>query len=425
MATPEYVRSLPQLPGIYVFKDKDGSILYVGKAKQLRNRVSSYFQKQDDWKVQELIKEHVTVEHILTKNEVEALMLEAQLIRSYKPKYNVLLKYSNPFVYLVITAGELPELQFVRLKKSKGIFFGPFLYKKKARSSYEYLMRSLKLRLCNNKIEHGCLDYHLGLCAGNCLPTFNKDEYLVRLTIAQRLLEGNYEECHAMLTERIKEHNTKLEFEKSKRLSSYLQDLSSLFEALQTGFTERKYEKDIAVVSTAVSKKIERPLEALGALQKLLELPERPETIDCFDISHFQSSYLVGSCIRFKDGLPDKNNFRRFRIKTLTQQNDYAALQEIVSRRYKNPADAPHIVLIDGGKGQLSSVQQLFPGLLCISLAKREELLHTPLHPEGIHLDIQTPLGQLLIYLRDYAHHFAISYHRLLRTKNFTSSDKY
>lgn len=282
MATPEYVRSLPQLPGIYVFKDKDGSILYVGKAKQLRNRVSSYFQKQDDWKVQELIKEHVTVEHILTKNEVEALMLEAQLIRSYKPKYNVLLKYSNPFVYLVITAGELPELQFVRLKKSKGIFFGPFLYKKKARSSYEYLMRSLKLRLCNNKIEHGCLDYHLGLCAGNCLPTFNKDEYLVRLTIAQRLLEGNYEECHAMLTERIKEHNTKLEFEKSKRLSSYLQDLSSLFEALQTGFTERKYEKDIAVVSTAVSKKIERPLEALGALQKLLELPERPETIDCF-----------------------------------------------------------------------------------------------------------------------------------------------
>jgi excinuclease ABC subunit C len=160
-------------------------------------------------------------------------------------------------------------------------------------------------------------------------------------------------------------------------------------------------------------------------LQKLLELPERPETIDCFDISHFQSSYLVGSCIRFKDGLPDKNNFRRFRIKTLTQQNDYAALQEIVSRRYKNPADAPHIVLIDGGKGQLSSVQQLFPGLLCISLAKREELLHTPLHPEGIHLDIQTPLGQLLIYLRDYAHHFAISYHRLLRTKNFTSSDKY
>jgi excinuclease ABC subunit C len=427
MASPEYVLSLPQLPGIYVFKDGEGAIIYVGKAKQLKNRVSSYFRKQDDWKVQELIKEHSTIEHILTKNELEALLLEAHLIRTYKPKYNVLLKNSNPFVYLAITAGDPPLLQLVRQKKGKGTFFGPFLYKKRARSSYEYLMRSLKLNLCSTKIEQGCLDYHMGLCAGNCRPSFNKDEYLVRLMIAQRLLEGNYAACQEMLIKQIREHNERLEFEKSKRLSIYLNDLASLFEALQTGFTERKYQKDITVMSTPISTRIEKPIEALFELQKLLMLPERPETIDCFDISHFQSSYLVGSCIRFNEGVPEKNKFRRFKIKTLTEQNDYAALQEIVSRRYRDPDELPHIVLIDGGKGQLSSVKHLLPNALCISLAKREELLHTPLHAEGIPLDIKTPLGQLLMGLRDYAHHFAISYHRVLRSKNFlpnTGHDK-
>lgn len=419
MVSPEYVRSLPQLPGIYVFKDSENTIIYIGKAKQLKNRVSSYFRKQDDWKVQELIKEHSTVEYILTKNEMEALLLEAQLIRTYKPKYNVLMKHANPFVYLVVTNEELPQLLFVRQKKGKGTFFGPFLYKKKARSSYEYLMRSLRLRLCSTKIEHGCLDYHMGLCAGNCRPEFNKDEYRMRLAIGQQLLEGKYEACQSMLVEQIKEHNARLEYEKSKRLNIYLHDLASLFETLKTGFTDRKYTKDITIISTPLSAKIEHAIEGLFELQKLLHLPDRPESIDCFDISHFQSSHLVGSCIRFTEGIPDKNKFRRFKIKTLHEQNDYAALQEIVSRRYRNLAEMPHIALIDGGKGQLSAVQRLFPGLLCISLAKKEELLHTPLHPEGVPLDIQTPLGKLLISLRDYAHHFAISYHRVLRSKNF------
>jgi len=420
MASPEYVLSMPQLPGIYVFKDTESAIIYVGKAKQLKTRVSSYFRKQDDWKVQELIKEHATVEYILTKSEMEALLLEAHMIRKYKPKYNVLLKNTNPFVYIKITKDTLPRLELVRHKKGKGTFFGPFLYKKRARSAYEYLKRSLKLSLCKTNIEQGCLDYHMELCAGNCRPEFSKDEYSIRLTIAQRLLEGNYEACEAMLIKQIQTHNENLEFEKSRRLSTYLDDLASIFKALKTGFTERKYSKDIAVLSTPLSVKVEQPIQALNDLQKLLQLDSLPETIDCFDISHFQSRHIVGSCIRFTNGMPDKNKFRRFKIKTLTEQNDYAALQEIVSRRYRNPDDAPHIVLIDGGKGQLSSVQKLFPNLLCVSLAKKKELLHTPLHPEGIPLDIKTPLGQLLIALRDYAHHFAISYHKVLRSKNFT-----
>lgn len=418
--TPAYVKNLPKLPGIYVFKNAKSAIIYVGKAKSLYNRVISYFRKQDDWKVQELIKEHTTVEFILTKNEIEALLLEAQLIRSYKPKYNVLLKNSNPFVYLLITQKEIPELQVVRHKKAKGVYFGPFLYRAKAQSVYEYLSRTLRLRLCSTKIESGCLDFHMGLCAGNCLSTFKIEDYKMRLTIAQTLLEGKYKECEALLLAHIKEHNQRMEFEKSKNLSKYLADLAIIFETLKTGFSEKKYVKDISHISIPMIKKIERPTEGLKELKKLLGLDQIPETIDCFDISHFQSSSLVGSCIRFLHGMPDRNKFRRFKIKSLTQQNDYAALQEIVQRRYRNPEDLPDVIFVDGGKGQLSAVRDLFPTVPCISLAKKEEILYTPHHPQGVHLDIHTSLGQLLIQLRDYAHHFAVSYHKVVRSKALT-----
>jgi excinuclease ABC subunit C len=420
--TPEYVRSLPQLPGIYVFKDKNNGILYVGKAKKLKNRVISYFRKQnDDWKVQELIKEHAIIEHILTKNEIEALLLEAQLIKTYKPKYNVLLKNGNPFVYMMISSQELPQLKLTRNKKEKGTYFGPFLYKQKARSVFEYLMRTLRLQICKSSIEQGCLDYHMDLCSGSCLATFNSDDYKTRMIIAQRLLEGDYKGCKEFLMAQIKEYNLRMEFEKSKNLSKYLGDLEIIFETLKTGFTETKYAKDITVITAPLTYKVEKPQQALAELKKVLQLERTPATIDCFDISHFQSSYLVGSCIRFKHGIPDKQNFRRFKIKSLKEQNDYAALQEIVSRRYREISEAPDIVLIDGGKGQLSAVQELFPNLLCVSLAKKEEILFTPLHPKGIPLDRKSPLGQLLMCLRDYAHHFAVSYHKVLRSKNFNS----
>ena len=331
---PEYIKKLPKLPGIYVFKDKQSGIIYIGKAKSLHSRVISYFRRQkDDWKVQELIKEHASVEYILTKNEIEALLLEAQLIRTFKPKYNVLLKNTNPFVYLLITAQEMPQLKIVRIKKEKGVYFGPFLYKAKANSVYEYLMRTLRLRLCTTKIAQGCLDYHMGRCAGNCLSTFNVHEYKMRIALAQGLLEGNYKGCEALLTAQIKEHNQRMEFEKSKNLSKYFNDLEVIFETLKTGFSETKYVKDITAIITTLRQKIERPMQAFEELKALLALKTVPKTIDCFDISHFQSSYLVGSCIRFTHGVPDKSKFRRFKIKTLSEQNDYAALQEICATK--------------------------------------------------------------------------------------------
>lgn len=419
--TPEYVKTIPKLPGIYVFKNKKCGIIYIGKAKSLHSRVISYFRRQnDDWKVQELIKEHATVEFILTKNEIEALLLEAQLIRTYKPKYNVLLKNNNPFIYILITQESMPQLKLVRMKKEKGTYFGPFLYKQKARSVHAYLMRTLRLRLCSAKIDNGCLDYHLGRCAGNCLKNFNKAEYIMRVELAARLLEGNYKACEAMLIAQIKEHNQKMEFEKSKNLSTYFDDLEVIFQTLKTGFTDTKYVKDITAITSTLRKKIERPVQAFEELKELLQLDKVPQTIDCFDISHFQSSYLVGSCIRFTHGMPEKNKFRRFRVKTLSEQNDYAALQEIVTRRYRDTQELPDVVLIDGGKGQLNAVKDLFPQVQFMSLAKKKEILFTSKHPSGIRLDHQSNAGQILMYLRDYAHHFAVSYHKVLRSKNQT-----
>ena len=155
-----------------------------------------------------------------------------------------------------------------------------------------------------------------------------------------------------------------------------------------------------------------------ATVQAFFGAPHPIHTIDCFDISHFQSHYIVGACIRFTDGKPDKNKFRRFKINSLDQQNDYAALQEIVARRYKDDTILPDLVLIDGGKGQLSAAKAIIPHALCASLAKREETIFSDQYPHGIVLDLHTEVGKLLIALRDYAHHFAISYHRLRRHKD-------
>ena len=161
--------------------------------------------------------------------------------------------------------------------------------------------------------------------------------------------------------------------------------------------------------------------EAAQELQKTLNLAKEPQIIDCFDISHFQSQAIVGSCVRFIDGVPAKSKFRKFKIKSLIQQNDYAALQEIVKRRYK-AGDLPDFIVIDGGKGQLNAVYGLLPDTPCISLAKREETVFVPHKSEGILLSLHTAMGKLLIALRDYTHHFAVRYHQHLKRRQITQN---
>lgn len=410
--------SLPQLPGVYLFKNDQDAILYIGKAKNLRHRVSSYFQKYaTDWKIKTLIDEHKTIDYILTQTEHEALLLEAQLIQKHKPKFNVLLKEGQPFLYLLFTSESTPRLILARTQEEKGVYFGPFLHKQQARSAYRFITQTFQLILCNKKISGGCLDYHLGYCAGICLPHFDQEAYLFRLSLAQDVLSKKQEDFIQKISEKINDYNKEFSFEKSRSIHRYLNDIDFIFKTINTRFSPEKYASDIFIATTPRSYVANMPPDIAIQLQKLLNADAPIHTIDCFDISHIQGKNMVGACIRFIDGIPEKNKFRRFIIKTLTQQNDYAALQEIVRRRYRDQLDLPDLVLIDGGKGQLSAIIPLLPNVLCASLAKREETLFLPHEPYEIAVQIATSAGMLLIALRDYTHHFAVGYHRLKKRK--------
>ncbi len=407
--------TLPSGPGVYFFKDKNNTILYIGKAAVIKTRVQSYFAKHArDWKISALLKEHTTIEYVLTATETEACLLEAQLIQAHKPKYNVLLTSGQPFLYLLMTDEELPRVKLVRTKLAKGTYLGPFLDKGAARGALRYLVETFRLVLCNKTIENGCLDFHLGLCAGSCKKYFKPDEYRFRAGLALDALQGNQKEFIRKIEQQIDVYSTNLEFEKARHMRTYRVDLETIFATLKAKCAAHEH----AVISAVLPRNYrENTLSDAGVkLQELLQLDRPVTSIDCFDISHFQSTHIVGSCIRFVYRIPDKKSFRRFKIRTITQQNDYAALREIVMRRYKNGVDLPDLILIDGGKGQLNAVTSVISTVACASIAKREERLFSSCLPDGIILDPHTDEGKLLISLRDYTHHFAVSYHRLRRS---------
>lgn len=414
------IPDLPKLPGVYLFKDAHDTIIYIGKAKSLLLRVRSYFQKYNlDWKVKSLLDEYASIEHIIVNSESEALVLEAELIQKHKPKFNSLLKEGNPFVFIMYAErkNHLPELKIVRYKKEKGRYFGPFIHKTQARKTLKYLTRTFTLFCCNKTIENGCLDYHLGNCAGSCLSTFDRDGYRFRMSLAVAALEKDHARFTKELGKKIKEYSAQMAFEKARNLKFYLESIDIIFATIKTAYSAQKYADQIVATTTPKRYVADLGPDIAERLQEFFETNAPIQTIDCFDISHFQSQFIVGSCIRFTNGIPEKNKFRRFKIRLLTQQNDYAALQEIVGRRYSATYDFPDLILIDGGKGQLSAAQMAFPGAHMASLAKREERVFSTQFPEGKVLDLHDQVGRVLIALRDYAHHFAISYHRLLRSK--------
>ena len=421
------ISDLPKLPGVYIFKSKYNKILYIGKAKSIKNRVRTYFSDSiKDWKIDSLINESENISFVVTKNEQDAILLEAQMIKDNKPKYNVLLRDGQPFVYYLITCDEISKFEIVRNKVKKGYYIGPFFSKQHARKIYHFLIREFKLKLCNKKISSGCLDFHIGNCSGFCMADFDLSAYKFRLELVKNLLENNLESFKNSIEEKIVQLNGAMEYEKAAHLYKYLENLDSILKVLNTNFSFNKYIDDVAYSASGLSNELQSRSDLGEKLKEFLKLDFVPSTIDCFDVSHFQGKWIVGSCVRFKDGKPDKNNFRRFKIKTLNDQNDYAALQEIVSRRYRDKENLPSLILIDGGKGQLSAVREVLctlilrersesKGVEIISLAKKEEKLFGPKFKDGIHLDQKSDIGRLLIAIRDYAHHFAISYHRKKR----------
>ncbi len=407
--------TLPKLPGVYLFKDATGSILYIGKAINLHNRVGSYFLNYNrDWKIKSLLDEYASISHIVTNTEHDALVLEAQLIQEYQPKYNRLLKEGNPFIYIKYAHKPYPTFSIARTRTEKGVYFGPFMQKTDARKTIRFIIDTFRLYRCGKKMAHGCLLYHVGKCSGTCLPNFDESAYAFRAQLALYMLKNERDVFIENVKKEIATASAQLQFERAKNLYNYLNHVDSLFQTLNRYTSGTAYIPE-AVTRTMPANPIPLTDTLALALQELVGSEKPIHTIDCFDISHFQSKSIVGSAVRFTDGIPDKQQFRRFMIRSLTQQNDYAAIQEIVKRRYKKTEELPDLILIDGGIGQLHAAQEVLTTPLIASLAKREETLYCPAHPQGIKLDLHSETGKTLIALRDYTHHFAITYHRLKR----------
>lgn len=402
------ITSLPNLPGVYIFKNKLHEIIYIGKARFLKKRVASYFNKQVlDWKLQGIRNECLYVEYKVTNNEIEALLLEAALVQQHKPRFNVLLKYGTPFLYIYFQKKGSVGIHVATKQPQRGLWVGPLLRAGIVKKIVHFLEQTFQLYHCNKKISQGCLYYHLGTCGGFCRDDFDLDGYLNRLNLAYLALTKQQTEFIEMIYQQIALYNEKRAFEKSAQWFEYVRRVNDIF--VFFSYPDEHDDTYGEYVTTNVKLSLD--------LQKFLGTDRPIITIDSFDISHFQGKYIVGSSVRFTHGVPDKMQFRHFNIKSLDNQNDYAALQEIVLRRYAQDS-LPDLILIDGGKGQRNAIVEVLPSVYSshiVSLAKREERLFAHQHPEGIVLDKHALIGLFLIKMRDYAHKYAIAFHKKKR----------
>ena len=522
----DYAKNAPQSPGVYLFKAKDGTILYVGKAKNIRNRVTSYFSKDILDRTAQMVSQAHSLEFILTDNEAEALLLESQLIKRHFPKYNIELKDNEKFTYILITEEKFPRMLLVRRSRggrinAKGKVYGPFT----SGSAYVLVASTLrkifKLRTCRLGQKRPCLQYHLGFCTGVCAGLVSEEEYATHVDRLKEVLSGGkkLEKVIDEMEEEMEKAAKGRQFERALQLRNSIRSLSSLLEGQKIdsgsladedfvalaenkgnvlaqvfrqiggvirdrkkfefappisgdylseflpsfyeagGIPRRIYvenepeekgalEKYLSAmrggpVSIAIPEKGDKRklldllhrnilLEiggnadpALVELQQELSLPTIPRIIECFDISNLFGTNIVASMVQFQNARPNKSNYRRFKIRTVETQDDFASMHEVVWRRYSHlkadKAQMPDLIVIDGGAGQLnaalSALSELQLAIPCISLAKEFEEIYDPDRSEPLQLPRSSPALKVLQYARDEAHRFVISYHRLLRKK--------
>lgn len=404
-------KNIAKKPGVYLFKNALEQIIYIGKAKSLHARIASYFNNPDDFKINMILHDATSIETIPVNSELEALYLEVELIKKYQPKFNTLLKDGNPFVYLYFSQTTLPTISIVRNKTKKGTYIGPFLTKKTAHGVYNFLLKTFSLKLCKKKIPHGCLQYHIGICAGYCSTDFDINYYLTRFKLAKYLVQKDPHAAMAHIDEEISKASRTLQFERAQKLHEYKKNFE------QFAYTVEKLE---SMPSKQQKSTDDKNIALLMALQTRLHLQHVPYVIDCFDISHLQGTSIVGSCIRYVNGETEPKSFRRFQIKSLHDQDDYQALREIVQRRYKSGSNYPNLIIVDGGKGQINAVKPYIGPSELVGLAKKEETIISSDFQHFIQLTNNKPEDLLLLQIRDKTHQFAISYHRKKRSKKFT-----
>lgn len=543
----ESLKLLPSLPGCYIYYNSDNEIIYVGKAKILKRRVKSYFNRKhhDSVKVNILVSQIDHLEYIITNTEVEALILESHLIKKHKPRYNILLKDDKKYPYFLITDEDFPRIQIVRkrnINPEKGKYYGPYTNIRAMHSTLDFLKKIFPLRQCKTpKFKNRpCLYYHIGKCLAPCQNMVTSKEYKAIVQQAELFLSGKQTELMKQLMEQIQKYSDTEQFEKAARLRDSYFDLQKTLEKQKVVYENTKLNEDIislqhedgilAIVimmireGRLIDKKdftyeveeedkteffetffkeyyntlslefpdriVSNELEAVGNkalyeewleiisgkkvkisygksvqgkelqsladknaqvildnaklskmskirddfnqigsyLKEKLKLNNFPYRMECYDISHIQGTNTVASMVTFINGLSKKSEYRKFKVKsTEGKPDDFLSMKEVLTRRLSRLGekgwDKPDLIIIDGGKGQLSSVMQIveemcITGIDFVSLAKRQEEVFLPHCSKSILLPRESSALFLIQRIRDEAHRFAITYHRNLRSKN-------
>ena len=424
----EKVRSeFPAAPGVYLFQDQAGRVLYVGKANNLRARAGSYFlaAAAADQRTTLLVREAYDVDYLEAESEVDALLMEARLIKDIQPKYNRELRDDKSFPYLQITTHEdFPRVEVTREPHTSGVkLYGPFLSAGSLRGAMQILQRVFKFRTCPLDIVadderwrwfRPCLLASINQCTAPCNLRISKEEYRKDIGRLKLFLEGNRKQLFAEMRAEMLAASKELKFEKAARLRDEIEMLETLRER---GELKKHEQPEVFYID---------PNKGLAGLQKILKLDEQPRNIEGVDIAHLGGNETVASLVQFLDGLPFKPGYRRFRIRDVEGIDDYASIREVVLRRFRKLRDdgdvLPDILLIDGGIGQLRKALEAFDLLgikppTVISIAKQEELLYVAGRDEPLRLSRRSYSLRLLQYVRDEAHRFAQHYHHLLRRK--------
>lgn len=541
----ETLKLVPTLPGCYIYYDKNGEIIYVGKAKNLKRRVSSYFHKKHDRvKVAVLVSKIEKMEYIITDSEVEALILEAHLIKKHKPRYNILLKDDKKYPYFLITDEDYPRITVVRKKnmnQDKGRFYGPYTNGKAMYSTLDFLKKIFPLKQCKTPkfTNRPCLYYHIGKCLAPCQGKVTPEEYQELVSQVELFLSGKQTELIKKIKSQMEEYSKTEQFEKAAKMRDSYLDLQRTLEHQKVVYENNRLNEDIIatiyeegifaitilliregrlidkkdftyfvenedkteffktffqeyytnlmlefpdrIVSPDLEdagekqlyqnwlevishKKVKigygrakqgKELSALAQknvqnlfetarikkmasirddfnevgkyLQEKLKLNNFPHRIECYDISHIQGTNTVASMVVFYNGLSKKTDYRKFKIKsTEGKPDDFLSMKEVLTRRLSRLGEKkwekPDLIIIDGGKGQLSSVMEVVnemgvEGIDIVSLAKREEEVFLPNKSKPIRIPIDSNAMFLIQRIRDEAHRFAITYHRDLRSR--------
>ncbi|MFA5115786.1 MAG: excinuclease ABC subunit UvrC [Candidatus Omnitrophota bacterium] len=402
----EKISSLPNLPGVYIFKDKDARILYVGKARSLKKRVQSYFNRPVNAKTQVLVSKIEKLDYLLTDSEAQALVKEAALIKEYLPPYNISLKDDKSFPYICLSREDLPFVRICRKKKKTPDldYFGPYPNVKLLRQAYKVIRRIFTFRTCLNMPSKPCLYYRIHLCPAPCAGKISYAGYRRIIGNIRMFLNGKQEALADALSRQMHEAAKEHKYETAASLRDQLGALAQ-----------------VSYSSPSLSQSIRESEE----LKIALGLKKRPQRIEAFDVSNISGQQSCASMVSFYEGRPDKNNYRRFRIKTVSGPDDYRSLQEAIFRRYRRlieeGAAFPDLIVIDGGKGQLGAAQAVLDELKAyipaIGIAKENEEIFSSSTGRGLRLGMDSPALHLIQRARDEAHRFAVAYHRVLRRK--------